>query len=289
MSLSSEPWSNSHMPYRFTRRYQGKIKAVIFDWAGTVIDCGVFAPARTFVQIFKLEGVPITDAEARGPMGTHKRVHIQKVLDDPGVRSRWIAKFARPPTEADVDRMYDRFVPLQRESLKTNSQMIPGVVETIDTLRTKFDLKIGSSTGYTSPIMEDLKPIAEGQGFAPDFYATADLVPAARPCPHMVWLNAIQMNVHPIEAIIKVDDTVDGIREGLAAGCWTVGVAKTGNYMAASEEQLRSMDKNEYDKRINRAYDILAECGSHYVIDSVVDLPSVILDINRKLAMGERP
>ena len=84
------------------------------------------------------------------------------------------------------------------------SSCLTGVVETVESLRTKFGLKIGSSTGYTSPIMEDLKPIAEEQGFAPDFYATADLVPAARPCPHMVWLNAIQMNVHPIEAIIKV-------------------------------------------------------------------------------------
>ena len=59
--------------------------------------------------------------------------------------------------------------------------------------------------------------------------------------------------------------------------------------MAASEEQLRTMDKTTYDKRLQRAYDILAECGSHYVIDSVVDMPSVINDINRRLAMGEKP
>ncbi len=59
--------------------------------------------------------------------------------------------------------------------------------------------------------------------------------------------------------------------------------------MAASEEQLRTMDKTEYDKRLQRAYDILSECGSHYVIDSVIDLPSVINDINRRLAMGDRP
>ena len=75
-SSASTPLSNPRTPYRFTRRYQGKIKAVIFDWAGTVIDCGVFAPARTFVEIFKLEGVPISDEEARGPMGTHKRVSV---------------------------------------------------------------------------------------------------------------------------------------------------------------------------------------------------------------------
>jgi len=43
----------------------------------------------------------------------------------------------------------------------------------------------------------------------------------------MLWLNAIRLNIAPIEAIVKVDDTVDGIKEGLAAGCWTVGVAKT--------------------------------------------------------------
>lgn len=43
----------------------------------------------------------------------------------------------------------------------------------------------------------------------------------------MVWLNAIKLDVSPIEAIVKVDDTADGMREGLHAGCWTVGLAKT--------------------------------------------------------------
>ena len=43
----------------------------------------------------------------------------------------------------------------------------------------------------------------------------------------MVWLNAIKLDVSPIEAIVKVDDTADGVREGLHAGCWTIGLAKT--------------------------------------------------------------
>ena len=49
----------------------------------------------------------------------------------------------------------------------------------------------------------------------------------ARPYPYMVWLNAMKLGISPIEAIVKVDDTVDGVREGLHAGCWTVGLAKT--------------------------------------------------------------
>ena len=43
----------------------------------------------------------------------------------------------------------------------------------------------------------------------------------------MVWLNAIRLDVNPVEAIVKVDDTVDGIREGTSAGCWAVGLAET--------------------------------------------------------------
>ena len=32
-----------------------------------------------------------------------------------------------------------------------------------------------------------------------------------------------RMNIWPVEAVVKVDDTTGGIKAGLAAGCWTVG------------------------------------------------------------------
>ena len=48
-----------------------------------------------------------------------------------------------------------------------------------------------------------------------------------------MWVNAIRLGVGPVEALVKVDDTVDGIREGIAAGCWTIGIAKTVGTTAA--------------------------------------------------------
>ena len=89
------------------------MKAVIFDWAGTVIDCGVYAPAVVFNQIFMNEGVPVTNEEAREPMGIHKKVHIRKMTQMESVRNRWFEKFGRYPGEEDVDRMYSNFVPMQ--------------------------------------------------------------------------------------------------------------------------------------------------------------------------------
>ncbi|MCS5617982.1 MAG: hypothetical protein O3C39_01615 [Planctomycetota bacterium] len=52
------------------------IRLVVADLAGTTIDFGSRAPAGVFVSLFQRHGVAITDADARGPMGTAKRDHI---------------------------------------------------------------------------------------------------------------------------------------------------------------------------------------------------------------------
>lgn len=283
------PWTNPRMPFRMVPTYHGPLKLVVFDWSGTVVDCGVFAPAKAFQQVFEDEGIPITDEEVRRPMGTHKRVHIQLVLKDEDIRKRWVSIKGSEPTEADVDRMFANFVPKQLETLKDHSEMIEGAVETIDKLRKDYNLKIGTSTGFTKLMMETIKPLVAKQGYAPDFYGTADLAPRGRPTPNLLWLNAIHLDVAPIQAVVKVDDTCGGIQEGLAAGAWSVGVAKTGNYVAASEKEIAEMDPSEYNRKLQAAYDILTKAGAHYVIDSIKDLPPVIEDINRRLAAGEKP
>lgn len=288
-SIKSDILVNPRSEYKVIRRYQGKVKAVVFDWAGTVVDCGVFSPAGAFVEIFEEEGVAVTSEEARAPMGMHKRAHICKMLDMEGVRARWLkAKAGAAPTDSDIDRMYAKFVPKNIAALEKFSNVIDGTLECMTALRSE-GIKIGSCTGYPAPIVDKLKPIAAAQGYVPDVYVTADEVPQARPMPYMVWLNAIRLDVNPIEAVVKVDDTVDGIKEGLTAGCWTIGVAKTGNYVAASQEELVRMPRQDLERKLRKAYEILQDAGSHYVVDSVKDVPAVVKDINRRMAMGERP
>ncbi len=101
------------MTFTYQRSYRGKLQAAIFDWAGTVLDFGCLAPAVIFIEGFRREGVDITVGEAREPMGAHKRVHIEKITQMEPVRQRWIAKHGKAPTDADVERMYQAFIPLQ--------------------------------------------------------------------------------------------------------------------------------------------------------------------------------
>ncbi|CAH3043142.1 unnamed protein product [Porites lobata] len=287
--VSGAVLNNPRSEYRMVRQYRGKVKAVILDWSGTVIDCGVYSPAIVFSEVFKEAGVPITMEEAREPMGTHKKVHIRRITQMESVRRRWFEKFGQFPSEEDVERMFHNFVPMQLGCLLDYSQMISGAVETVNVLRHEMGLKIGSTTGFTRAMVDIIKKPAAEQGYVPDVYVAADDVPQARPYPYMVWLNAIKLDVNPIEALVKVDDTAEGVREGTSAGCWSVGLAKTGNYVALNEEEIEALSEEDYERKISRAYDALASAGAHYVIDSINDLPPVIEDINRRLASGEKP
>merc|ERR1712018_246328 len=275
--------------FRVSPKYVGPVKLCVFDWAGTVVDSGVFAPVLTFQKLFEDEGVPITIDEVRAPMGVHKRIHIQKIIETPAVAERWFKKKGKKPTDADAERIYSQSLTATLEVLPNNSHLIRGAAETIKTLRSKYGIKIGSSTGYTSEIMEKLKPMAAKEGYAPDCYVTSDLVPNARPSPAMIFKNMIELDIWSPKSVVKVDDTTGGIKAGLYGGCWTVGIAKTGNYVGLTEQEMDAMNPEELEAKVDKARKILKDSGAHFIIDTIKDLPGVIETINQRLSMGLSP
>ena len=98
------------------------------------------------------------------------------------------------------------------------------------------------------------------------------------------------MDTWPIHAVIKIDDTVGGVGEGLNAGCWAVGVSRYSNYMNINSlDEAKSLPPEEIDRRHEETREILRQAGAHYVIDSIADIEPVIEDVNCRLARGERP
>ena len=144
-----------------------RVKAVIFDWAGTVIDYGSLAPMGAFVETFAEFGVQISIDEARGPMGMAKRPHIVAIMALPRVAEAWAKRHGHAPTEADIDAVYAAFVPKNIAVAARYANLIPGAAEVVAELRGK-GIKIGSSTGYTREIMAEILPVAASQGFKPD-------------------------------------------------------------------------------------------------------------------------
>jgi phosphonoacetaldehyde hydrolase len=276
------------MDFVFNRSYRGPLQAIILDWAGTTMDYGCYAPAVVFVDVYKRKGVPISIEEARVPMGAHKKVHIRKISQMDGVAERWQAAHRRRPTEDDVEAMFQDFVPLQLACLADYADLIPGTLEAVKAFRGR-GLKIGSSTGYTTEMMAILMAEAKRRGYEPDSTVCAAQVPFGRPEPWMCLQNAMNLRIYPMEAIVKVGDTLPDIEEGLNAGMWTIGLAKTGNELGLNEAEIARLEPEVLRMKLDRAYQRMHQTGAHYVVDSISDVLPILDQIEARLARGERP
>jgi phosphonoacetaldehyde hydrolase len=276
------------MSYRYQRIYSGPVQGVILDWAGTTVDYGCFAPVAVFVEVFEERGVPITMAEARGPMGMYKRDHIQAILRMPSVSQRWQEKHGHLPDNNDVDALFEASKARQVDSILRYTDLIPGAKTAIDEFRSR-GLKIGSCTGYTRAMMEPLLAAAAEQGYQPDALVCPDDVAAGRPAPWMCFQNAMRLNVYPMASLVKIGDTVPDIEEGLNAGMWTIGIARTGNEIGLSQAEVEALQPDELKRRLHAVYTKLYAAGAHYVVDSLADTPAVLDHISQRMAHGERP
>ena len=276
--------------YVYNRVYQGRVKGLVLDWSGTTAVEYVIAPAVVFVDVFKKFNVEISMTEAREPMGLRKDLHILELTKLPKIRERWNKVHGRYPDQGDVDRMFADFVPMQLDCLRKYTTLLPHVADVTQEFQ-KEGIKIGSSTGFVRSMVDILEEDAKKQGYTPDASVAGDeVVNGARPKPFMVYRNLDLMNVHPIQSVVKVDDTVGGVGEALEAGCWGVGIARYSNYMDMDTlEEAQSLPKDEIQRRLVKTRDILQKAGAHYVINTFDELPGVVEEINLRLSKGERP
>lgn len=257
-----------------------QFKAVVFDWAGTMIDFGSFAPMGVFVEAFAEFGIEVSIAEARAPMGMAKRDHIKAMMTGERIAGQWRARFGKAPGEDDIDRVYEVFVPKNEEVAARYAALVPGALDTVAWLKRR-GIRIGSTTGYTRSIMARVLPVAAAQGYEPENVVCADDLPEGRPSPLGMYQCFVDLAAYPPSAVIKVDDTAPGIGEGAAAGCVTVGVALSGNYVGKTPEELAGMPGERIAALREAAAAKLRAAGADHVIDTVADLPGLIAELEQ--------
>lgn len=266
----------------------GGVRAVVFDISGTILDFGCRGPVAAFIELFARHGVVIRAEEARRPMGMHKRDHIWALLNDPFIHAQWEAVNRERPTKELLDQLCAEFAPLLVEVVKHHCRLIPGVPQVVSELRAR-KIKIANTTGFESGMIKDLIPLAEKQGYGSDLWVCPDHVGKGRPHPWMIFHAARELDIFPPSAIVKVGDTPADLAEGHAAGTWVVAVVHSGNEIGCSEAELAAMLPTERDARMLAAQTRLADCGPHYLIDTVASLTPVIDEISARIERGETP
>lgn len=253
-----------------------KIEGVIFDWAGTTVDYGCFAPVRAFAEIFREYGIEATMEETRKPMGMLKWDHIKTMLSMERINEAWIRVHGRPWTDRDVDEMHDKFAEKLMGILHEYTQVKPFVKEAVEELRRR-NIKIGSTTGYTDAMMEIVVPKAAENGYAPDFWISPNSVGnMGRPYPYMIFENMRQLKLSDVRRVIKVGDTVSDVKEGVCAGVISVGVLEGSSELGYSEEEYGALTEAEKKTAKEKASEKFKEAGADYVIDHMGQLASLI-------------
>jgi phosphonoacetaldehyde hydrolase len=261
-----------------------EIRLVVFDWAGTTIDFGCRAPAGAFVAAFAARGVDVTLAEARGPMGLHKKDHIRAMLRAPAVGAKWRAAAGRDWAEADVEDLYRDVTPRQVEAAGAYSTLVPGVLDCVARLRER-GVKVAATTGYFHAAAEVVVAAGKRQGYVPDFTICADDVPAGRPAPWMIFRAMEAVGVYPPAAVVKVGDTVVDVEDGLNAGAWSVGVVDSSNEMGLPEAAFAALPGEEKAARRAAVRERFLAAGAHAVVDTLAEFPALV----DKLGARPRP
>lgn len=254
----------------------GRYKAVIFDWAGTTVDYGCFAPVQAFVEVFKHFGIEPTIEEVREPMGMLKKDHIRTMLQMERISSLWEIKYRRKWTEEDVEDLYEIFEEKLLGILDQFAEVKPYVLETVEELR-KRGIKIGSTTGYTDKMMGIVVPKAKENGYEPDAWFSPDAVEGfGRPYPYMVFKNMQALGIQSVDQVMKVGDTVSDIREGKNAGVYTVGVIEGSSEMGLSEAEYEALSEEEKEDQIARVKEKFLNAGADAVIRNMKELTDLL-------------
>lgn len=268
--------------------YTGPVMAVVLDWAGTAVDFGSIGPAAVFVDVFATFGIDVSVADVRQFMGVAKKDHVRSICGLPNVETQWREQNGRSPNENDVERIYATTEPMMVDTVTRYADLIPGLLDIVNTLRLQ-GVKIGSSTGYTAPMMEALVPAARDRGYAPEAVVCASDVPAGRPYPWMCFLNAIKLQVYPLEAFVKIGDTISDIEAGLNAGMWTIGLTQSGNELGITEQEAAQLTQQEMKTKTDPIAQRYRDAGAHYVAAGIWEVLPIIENINARLARGEKP
>lgn len=262
------------------------IKAVIFDWAGTMVDFGCKAPVEALIDAFAAHGVAISAADARRDMGRAKHDHVMAILGMPHVAGAWQAARGAAPTAADGEAIYAALEPLIEAAATRCSDLIPGAAAAAAALR-DLGVRIGSGTGYTRQMMSGILPRAAAQGYAPDVVVCAGETPSGRPAPLMTWKALIELDAWPAQSCVKVDDATVGIEEGRLAGCWTVGLSASGNGVGLSQPELGVLPEAERRARVAASAAELTAAGADFVVDTIADIRPVFDEIAARISAGE--
>ena len=259
------------------------IKACIFDLGGTLVDRFSLTSILSLKDAFSTKNIYITNSLIFKNLGKHKREHIQNIINDEGISHIWRRIYGNFPSENESLDLYNIYNEIKKVRCSSLMDILPETKGIIKYLNDN-NIKVGCTTDLDFKSMLLVTEKLNNKGILLDSYVDSSSMDYTSTIDHsMVYENMKKLNINNSRKVIKIDDTAAGIKEGIRAGCWTVGVSKWSINMEISTiEDAYNLHDEELYKKLLISKDILLNSGADYVINTLDELPWVIDDINSK-------
>ena len=257
------------------------IKACIFDLGGTIVDRYSLTPLLSLKKLFQRRNIYLTNDLIFKDMGKDKKDHINLILNNDLILKQWFKNYNEYPSDKDVNLLFDHFNLIQTKYSDEMIDVLPETKSCIGYLDLNY-IQTASTTGFNKKNMEIIRGKLERNNIYLDRYISSTcLDKPSRPHPFMIQELMNRMNITDPKSVIKVDDTVVGIHEGMRAKCWTVGVARwSTNMNISSIEDAYGLHIYELQDKLKQSRETLYGGGADFVINTLDELPQVIEHIN---------
>ena len=252
-----------------------KIRLIIFDISGTIIDHGSLATIYAFKSALSKYGIKITNDIIKIDMGIRKIDHLKKILKHNIINSQWKVKFNKNPTKRDIDTIIKIFDKKLKIEVLRRTSYIQGFTKLVNFLRIK-NIKIGLTTGYPKNILNLILKKMRLKGFRPDYSVSSSEVKRGRPHPDMTLKVMKKLNISTPSEVIKVDDSLSGIQEGKKAKVHTVGILLSGINLAMSKLQRKKLKPSSLKKLRKININLFKKVKTDFLIDDISELKNLI-------------
>ena len=193
------------------------IKACIFDLGGTIVDRYSLTPLLSLKKLFQKREIHLNNDLIFKDMGKNKKDHINLILNDDLILKQWFKRYDEYPSDKDVDALFNHFNTIQMKYSDEIIDILPETKPCIGYLDFNH-IQTGCTTGFNKKNMDIIRGKLERKNIYLDRYISSTcLDKPSRPHPFMIQEIMNSLNITDRKSVIKNDDTVVGIHEGMRA------------------------------------------------------------------------
>jgi phosphoglycolate phosphatase len=196
------------------------LRLIVFDLDGTLIDSrqDLCNSVNATLQHFGLRALP--DEVIAGFIGDGAAMLIRRALAVPGE----LPAGSPAPEEAFFEEAFAYFLAYYRAHKLDFTQIYPGVLESLESLKTLPDGAARPMAVLTNKPVGPARAICDGLGLSPYFFSIygGDSFATKKPDPLGLRTLMAEAGVEPDETLMIGDSDVD-IRTARNAGAWALG------------------------------------------------------------------